>query len=160
MNFLTLTVWGPFHRKYFKWKKICGYRLISEKMEVLYDELKERVEAATGSYFATGDSLKYIFSVPVTKNHQNIPSRCLVHEFSFTDFFKDINHVYSGSILYGCGYLFLLWGCWFFFFLIGIHPMQGWTATMRHGVTRKEAQKRLQGTENLFRKNLQLQDVC
>ena len=116
MNFLTLTVWGPFHRKYFKWKKICGYRLISEKMEVLYDELKERVEAATGSYFATGDSLKYIFSVPVTKNHQNIPSRCLVHEFSFTDFFKDINHVYSGSILYGCGYLFLLWGCWFFFF--------------------------------------------
>ena len=27
------------------------------------------------------------------------------------------------------------------FFLIGIHSMQGWTAT-RHGVTRKEAQKR------------------
>ena len=30
----------------------------------------------------------------------------------------------------------------------------------RHGVTRKEAQKRLQGTENLFRKNLQLKDIC
>ena len=30
----------------------------------------------------------------------------------------------------------------------------------RHGVTRKEAQKRLQDTENLFRKNLQLKDVC
>ena len=30
----------------------------------------------------------------------------------------------------------------------------------RHKVTRKEAQKRLQGTENLFRKNLQLKDVC
>ena len=27
------------------------------------------------------------------------------------------------------------------FFLIGIHTMQGWTATTRHGVTRKEAQK-------------------
>ena len=38
--------------------------------------------------------------------------------------------------------------------------MQGRTATMRHGVTRKEAQKRLQGAENLFRKNLQLKDVC
>ena len=25
------------------------------------------------------------------------------------------------------------------FFLIGIHSIQGWTATMRHGVTRKEA---------------------
>ena len=29
-----------------------------------------------------------------------------------------------------------------------------------HGVTRKEAQRRLQDTENLFRKNLQLKDVC
>ena len=47
-----------------------------------------------------------------------------------------------------------------FFFLIGIRSMQGWTATMRHGVTRKEAQKRLQNIENLFRKNLQLKDVC
>ena len=48
----------------------------------------------------------------------------------------------------------------FFFFLIGIHPMQGWTATTRHGVTRKKTQKRLQDTENLFKKNLQLKDVC
>ena len=31
---------------------------------------------------------------------------------------------------------------------------------MRHGVTRKEAQKRLQDTENLFRNNLHLKDVC
>ena len=30
--------------------------------------------------------------------------------------------------------------------------MQGGTATTRHGVTRKEAQKILQDTENLFRK--------
>ena len=37
--------------------------------------------------------------------------------------------------------------------------MQGSTATIRHGVRRKEAQKRLQDTENLFRKNLQLRDV-
>ena len=47
-----------------------------------------------------------------------------------------------------------------FFFLIGIHSIQGWTATTTHGVTRKETQKRLQDTENLFRKNLQLKDVC
>ena len=38
--------------------------------------------------------------------------------------------------------------------------MQGLTATARHGVTRKDTQKRLQETENLFRKNLQLKDVC
>ena len=31
---------------------------------------------------------------------------------------------------------------------------------MMHGVTRKEAQRRLQDTENLFRKKLQLKDVC
>ena len=48
----------------------------------------------------------------------------------------------------------------FFFSLIGIHPMQGWTATTRHGVTRKAAQKGLQDTANLFRKNLKLKDVC
>ena len=46
------------------------------------------------------------------------------------------------------------------FFKTGIHSMQGCTATTRHGVTRKEAQKRLQHTENLFRKNLQLKHVC
>ena len=46
------------------------------------------------------------------------------------------------------------------FFEIGFHPMQGTTATTRHGVARKKAQKRLQGTENLLRKNLQLKDVC
>ena len=38
--------------------------------------------------------------------------------------------------------------------------MQGGTATTRYGVKRKGAQKRLQATENLFRKNLQLKDVC
>ena len=47
------------------------------------------------------------------------------------------------------------------FFLIGImNAMQGWAATTRHGLTRKEVQKRLQDTENIFRKNLQLKDLC
>ena len=45
------------------------------------------------------------------------------------------------------------------FFLIEIHSMQGWTATKQHRVTIKEAQKRLQDTENLYRKNLQLKDL-
>ena len=39
------------------------------------------------------------------------------------------------------------------FFLIGIHSMEGWTATTRHGVTRKRSTKRLQHRRNLFRKN-------
>ena len=78
---------GPFHRKDFKWKKYGDTGLISEKTEVLYAELNKRTEAATVSYSVTDDSLQYIYSVLVTKNHRNIRSRCLVHEFSFTDIF-------------------------------------------------------------------------
>ena len=46
----------------------------------------------------------------------------------------------------------------YLFFLIGIHSMQGWTATTRHGVTEKKSRKRLEHTGNLFKNNLQ--DVC
>ena len=53
-------------------KKYGGTGLISEKMEVLYTKLNERAEAATGSYSVTDDSLQYIYSVSVTKNHRNI----------------------------------------------------------------------------------------
>ena len=47
-----------------------------------------------------------------------------------------------------------------FVFLIGIHSRKSWTATTRHGVTKKRSTKRLQQKENLFRKNLLLKDVC
>ena len=60
--------------------------LTSEKMELLYAELN-KAEVATSSYSVTGDSLQYIHSVPLTKNHWNIRSRCLVNEFTFTDIF-------------------------------------------------------------------------
>ena len=45
-------------------------------------------------------------------------------------------------------------------FLLGIHSIQSWTATTRYGVTKKRGTKRLEDTGNLFRKNLQLKDVC
>ena len=85
--FLTLTVRGPFYRKDSKRKKLRVTGLIFEQIEVLYAELNERVEAVTSSYSVTCDSLQYIYSVSVTKNHQNIQSRCLVHKSSFTDIF-------------------------------------------------------------------------
>ena len=97
--FLTLTVRESFHRKDFEWKKYGGTGLVSEKMEVLYAEVNERAEAATGSYCVTGDSLQYIYSLHVTKNYRNIRWRCLVHEFFFTDFFNDINHGCRAAIL-------------------------------------------------------------
>ena len=68
-------------------KKYGGTGLILGKTEVLYAELNERAEAATGSYSITGDSLQYIYSVPVSKNHRDIRSICLVYEFSFTYIF-------------------------------------------------------------------------
>ena len=40
-----------------------GAGLISEKTEVLFAELNERAEAASGSYSVTGDSLQYIYCV-------------------------------------------------------------------------------------------------
>ena len=70
--FLTLTVRGPVHRKYFKLKKYGGMGLISEKTEVLCIELNERAEAATSSYSGTDNSLQHIYSVFVSKNHRNI----------------------------------------------------------------------------------------
>ena len=68
-------------------KNIWGYGVSLLKTEVLYAEFNERAEAASDTYSITGDFLQYIYSVPVTKNYRNIRSRCLDHEFSFTDIF-------------------------------------------------------------------------
>ena len=35
----------------------------------------------------------------VAKNHQKFRSRCLVDEFSLTDLFNDINHLYRADLL-------------------------------------------------------------
>ena len=53
------------------------------------------MEAATSSYSATGEFSQYIYSMLVGKNHQ----KSLAHEFSFTDFFNDINHGYKAALL-------------------------------------------------------------
>ena len=45
-------------------------------------------------------------------------------------------------------------------FLIWTHSMQGWKATMRHGITRKRSTKQLKHTGTLFRESLQLRYVC
>ena len=65
--------------------KYGGTGLISEKTEALHPELNERAEAATSSYSATGGYLQNNYSVLVTKNHHKTRSRCLFHEFFFTD---------------------------------------------------------------------------
>ena len=83
-----MTVREPFHRKDLNERKYGGARLISEKTEALYVELNEIVEAVTSSYSAQGNFSQYIYSVLVADNQKKIRSRCLVHEFPFTN----INH--------------------------------------------------------------------
>ena len=45
-------------------------------------------------------------------------------------------------------------------FLIQVHSVKGSTATTRQGFTRKKTTKELKHTENMFRKNVLLKDVC
>ena len=82
------TCWWNF----FKFSCVVHYRKIwksrFKNRGALYAKLNERAEAATSSYSVKGDFLQYIYLVAVTKNLQNIQSRCLVHEFSFTDIFQ------------------------------------------------------------------------
>ena len=82
-------------------------------MEVVYAKLNEKAETATGIYSVISDSLQYIYPVPVTKNHRNIWSRCLVHEFFFTYIFNVINHGYRAAILKkylcNCFHFICLW---------------------------------------------------
>ena len=73
--------------------------IISKKTEVLYAKLNEKAEGATSSNSATTDFLQYICSALVAKNHQKIRSRCLVHEFSFTDIFDNSNDGYRAATL-------------------------------------------------------------
>ena len=51
-----------------------------------------------------------------------------------------------------------VWRAYIVFFIIWIHSIQGYTAIMRYGVTRKR-KKRLKCTGNLFIKNLQIKSV-
>ena len=79
-------------------QKYGGMGLISEKMNTLYVELNERMEAATSCYSATGDFLQYIYFVVVAKNYQKIRPRWLVHEFSQI-FFNDSSHGCRAALL-------------------------------------------------------------
>ena len=79
----------------------------------MYVELNEGVEAATNSYYATGDFLQYAYSLLVAKNHNKMRSRCLVHEFFFFSqiLFNDIKHGYRAAILksFICGCVYFIW---------------------------------------------------
>ena len=81
---LTLTV-RPYHRQDFKWKEIWVYGV---------NFWKNRSFACRTWWIYI-----YIYSVPMTKNHQIIRSRCFIDEFSFTDIFNDINHGHRAAIL-------------------------------------------------------------
>ena len=43
--------------------------------------------------------LQYTYSMLVAKNYQKIRSRCLLHEFSFTDIFNNVNYGNKAALL-------------------------------------------------------------
>ena len=107
--FLTLTVREPFHSKDYR----KGYGVNFWKNKFCTQNLPKERKHATSSYSETGDSLQYIYSVPVTKNHQNI--KIFLHRY-FLSILIMVKSSYTkekwfvaASILCSCGYLFLLW---------------------------------------------------
>ena len=54
----------------FHCQRYGGTRIISQKTAAFYAEPNERAEAATNSYSATRDFLKYIYSALVAKNRR------------------------------------------------------------------------------------------
>ena len=93
--FLTLTVRGPFHRNTLSEKGMGVQDYFLKKTEVLYAELNKTAEAAL--ILQQAIFTPYIYFVIMAKNHQKIRSRCLDHEFSFKDIFKDIRHGYKAA---------------------------------------------------------------
>ena len=67
-------------------------------------------------------------------------------------------YIYTYIYIYICICIYIY--VYVYIYLIGIHAMQGWTATARHEVTRKRNTKRLRRTGNPLRKNLHLKDAC
>ena len=59
----------------------------------------ERAEAAIGSYSVRGDSLLYIYSVPVTKNHRTSNQDVQFMNFPSRIFSNDINPGYRVAVL-------------------------------------------------------------
>ena len=64
-------------------RELCMYNLTKERKQPPVVTLQQAI----------------FYSVLVAKKYQKIRSRCLVHEFSFTDIFNDINHDYRAAIL-------------------------------------------------------------
>ena len=62
-------------------------------------ERAERAEAAIGSYSVRGDSLLYIYSVPVTKNHRTSNQDVQFMNFPSRIFSNDINPGYRVAVL-------------------------------------------------------------
>ena len=105
--FLTLTVRGHFHSKYFKWKKNRGTGLASGKMEGFYAELRKRPEPATSSYSATdGFSAIFFFCAWSWELSEDLiklfSSWILLYRYFLTILIMVTEQLYRRKILRGC----------------------------------------------------------
>ena len=71
----------------------------------------------------------------------------------FSDIIFFSNYLHAKNLLQSFFFFFS-------FFKLGFTPCKAEQTLRGMKLQEKEAQKRLQDTENLFRKNLQLKDVC
>ena len=94
-------------------KKIWSCGLLSEKTEVCMQNLMKKWKQLPA--VTLQQSIFYnIYSTLVAKNHKNIWSRCLIHEFSSTDIFLVIlimvtEQVYWKKVFCGCLRPIWLW---------------------------------------------------
>ena len=99
--FPFLTVRRPFHIKDFKWKKNMGVRgYFLEKRKLCIQNLKKERKQPPVVILQQSIFYKiFIRCLWLRIIRGSIRSRCLVHEFPFTDIFNDINHGYRAAIL-------------------------------------------------------------
>ena len=94
-------------------KKICSHGLSFWKKRKIYlQNLTKEWKQPPVVILQQATFLQYMYSMLVDKNHQKIQSRCLAHEFSFTDIFNNINDGYKAALLKK-----IIWGCFQFIWM-------------------------------------------
>ena len=94
------------------------------------------------------------------KDHN--PIKCFCNKYNNSSINSHYSHIITGdvNIVDSVKLCQIIFKCSTFFFFNWDSLHARLNSHYRHGVTRKRNTKRLRPTGNLFRKNLQLKDVC
>ena len=126
---------------------------------------KSQIKSTTVMSWGSRKNRRAFFAPPIRLFCQKKMFLKFVFYFNIYIYNIYISYIYNKYIyiyilyIYIIYILYIYYIYYIYYILLGIHFMQGWTATTRR-VTRKRSTERLRHTGNLFRKNLQLKDVC